>query len=87
MSLTIYVFLLQSSSHEVPIVEPIIEENLDIMVDLNQIGNPEDSSDSSNPNVSKVENPVDSPCAVPETLLSESLETPIPQVKYYQTLS
>lgn len=81
MSLTIYVFLFQSSSHEVPIAEPIIEENLDIMVNLNQIGNPEDSSDPSNPCASNVENPIDSPPTISEILLPESLETPTPQVK------
>ncbi|KAG5553323.1 hypothetical protein RHGRI_011255 [Rhododendron griersonianum] len=68
-----------SSSHEVPIAEPIIEENPDIMVDLNQIGNPEDSSDPSNPCASNVENPIDSPPTISEILLPESLETPTPQ--------
>lgn len=81
MSLTIYVFLFQSPSYEIPIAEPIIEEDSDTMVDLNQVGNPHDPSEPSNPDASNVENPVDSSLAVPETLPPESLETPISQVK------
>ncbi|KAI8572180.1 hypothetical protein RHMOL_Rhmol01G0178300 [Rhododendron molle] len=68
-----------SPSQGVPIVEPIFEENSDIMVDLNQIGNPEGSSDPSNPKASNVEIPIDSPPTVPETPLPESLKIPTPQ--------
>ncbi|KAI8534720.1 hypothetical protein RHMOL_Rhmol10G0118600 [Rhododendron molle] len=66
----------QSPSQEVPIVEPIIEEHPATMVDLNQVGNLENFPDSSNPEASNVENSVDSPLVVPETLLPEFLETP-----------
>ncbi|KAG5565904.1 hypothetical protein RHGRI_001728 [Rhododendron griersonianum] len=66
-------------SNEVPIVEPIIEENPDVMVDSNQIENLENSPDPLNLDASNVENPVNSPLAVSETPLPESLETPIPQ--------
>ncbi|KAG5565055.1 hypothetical protein RHGRI_001067 [Rhododendron griersonianum] len=69
----------QSPSQEVPIVEPINEENLDTMVDLNQVGNPEDSSEPLNLEASNVGNSIDFPPAVPETPLPESLETPTSQ--------
>lgn len=80
MSLTIYLFLFQSESHEAPIVEPISEENLDTMVDLNQVGNPGDSSEPSNLDASNIENPVDSPLVAHEILPLESLETSNSQV-------
>ncbi|KAG5553069.1 hypothetical protein RHGRI_011059 [Rhododendron griersonianum] len=67
----------QSLSHEVPIAEPIIEENPNTMVDLNQVRNQENSSEPLHLEVSNVGNPVDSLPTVPETPLSEYLETPI----------
>ncbi|KAI8559434.1 hypothetical protein RHMOL_Rhmol04G0173500 [Rhododendron molle] len=66
----------QSPSQKVPLVEPINEENPNTMVDLNQVGNPENLPDFSNPETSTIENHVDSLLAVPETPLPESLETP-----------
>ncbi|KAG5557585.1 hypothetical protein RHGRI_007736 [Rhododendron griersonianum] len=67
------------SIQEVPIVEPIIEDNPDVMVDSNQTENFEKSLDSLNLDVSNVENPVDPPLAASEIPFPESLETPIPQ--------
>lgn len=57
------------------------------MVDLNQVRNQENSSEPLHLEVSNVGNPVDSLPTVPETPLSESLETPISRVKILSTLS
>lgn len=78
-----YIFLLfQSPSHETLITEPIIKNNPDPMVDLNQTGNYGDSIKPSHLySFPIVENPVDLPLAIPEVLSSESLKTPTSQVK------
>ncbi|KAG5565474.1 hypothetical protein RHGRI_001382 [Rhododendron griersonianum] len=63
----------RSPSQEILAVEPITEENHDTMVDLNQVGNPEGSSDPLTTETSNVGNPANSPPAVSETLTSQSI--------------
>ncbi|KAI8559384.1 hypothetical protein RHMOL_Rhmol04G0169400 [Rhododendron molle] len=65
----------QSPSQEVPIIEPIIKENPDTIVDLNQVGNPESSAEPSIIEASNAGNPIDFPLAISETPLLEVLKT------------
>lgn len=62
-------------------MELIIEENSDTLVDLNQIGNPEGSSEPSTIEASNAGNPVDFPPAASGTPPPEALETFTSQVK------
>lgn len=62
-------------------MEPIIEENLDTVVDLNQIGNLGASSEPSTVEASNARNSVDFPPAASEIPPSEVLETFTSQVK------
>ncbi|KAI8530534.1 hypothetical protein RHMOL_Rhmol11G0067100 [Rhododendron molle] len=64
----------QNPSQEVPTVEPIIEENPDTMVDLNQVRNPEGVPEPSTVEASNVGNPVDFAPAISETPLPEELD-------------